>query len=154
MIAKNKINIFVLYPFLMILTTSCASTNFKEKTYRNMLVAAVVGAAIGQIEKENRTGYSVAYGASAATLAAIASIEYYDADKEKRELEAKIKFMNDMELSRGRNITNDLPEDLKNLVETHHYDVYRINRWTQRGPKLLVKESEAIELKEVKSNEE
>ena len=42
----------------------------------------------------------------------------------------------------------------KNLVDTHYFDVYRINRWTQRGPNLLVKESEAIELKGVKSNEE
>lgn len=154
MIAKNKISIFLLTPILMILTTSCASTSFKEKTYRNMLVAAVVGAAIGQAEKENRTGYSVAYGASAATLAAIASIEYYDADKEKRELEAKIKFINDLENQKSKNISSDMPDDLKNLVDTHHYDVYRINRWTQRGPNLLVKESEAIELKEVKSNEE
>ena len=134
--------------------TSCASNTFKEKTYRNMLIASAIGTLAAQSEKHHKLGYAVAYAGTAAAVAAIASIEYYDLDKEKRELQAKLKFINDIETQKSKNISSDMPEDLKNLVDTHHYDVYRINRWTQRGPKLLVKESEAIELKEVKSNEE
>ena len=147
-------NKFFLYITPTLIFTGCASNTFKEKTYRNMLIASAIGTIAAQSEKHHKIGYTVAYGASAATLAAIASIEYYDSDKEKRELQAKLKFINDMEVQKSKNISSDMPEDLKNLVDTHHYDVYRINRWTQRGPKLLVKESEAIELKEVKSNEE
>jgi len=134
--------------------TSCASNTFKEKTYRNMLIASAIGVVAAQSEKSNKLGYAVAYGGTAAAIAAIASIEYYDSDKEKRELQAKLKFINDMDAQKSKSISSDMPDDLKNLIDTHHYDVYRINRWTQRGPKLLVKESEAIELKEVKSNEE
>ena len=119
-----------------------------------MLIASAIGTLAAQSEKNHKLGYAVAYSGTAAAVAAIASIEYYDSDKEKRELEAKLKFINDMETQKSKNISSDMPEDLKNLVDTHHYDVYRINRWTQRGPKLLVKESEAIELKEVKTHEE
>lgn len=134
--------------------TSCSTSSFRGNTYRNMLIASAVGVALAQKEKNNKLGYSVAYGGTAAAVAAIASIEYYDSDQERRELQAKLKFINDMEAQRSKNISEDLPEDLKALVNAHHFDVYRINRWTQRGPKLLVKESEAIELKEVKTNEE
>ncbi len=139
---------------LIFIFTGCVANTFKEKTYRNMLIASAIGTIAAQSENSNKLGYTVAYGGTAAAVAAIASIEYYDSDKEKRELQAQIKFINDIEMQKSKNISSDMPEDFKNLLDTHHYDVYRINRWTQRGPKLLVKESEAIELKEVKSNEE
>lgn len=151
MTANNR---FLILFTVAVALSSCATNSFRSKTYRNMLVASAVGLAMGQQKEESKVGYSMAYAGTLAAVAAIASIEYYDSDKEKRELDAKLKFINEMELRKTKSITEDLPEDLKNLIETHYYDVYRINRWTQRGPNLLVKESEAIELKGVKSNEE
>ena len=92
-----------------------------------MLIATTLGVIAGQSEQNNKLGYAVAYGGVAASLGAVASIEYYDLDKEKRELDAKLKFINDMDVQKSKKISNDLPKELKNLVDTHYFDVYRIN---------------------------
>ena len=149
----NKKKIFVLIVSIT-LFQSCATTSFKEEIFRNMAVASIAGFAVGTMANKNVKGYGYQYAGLAAATAAVVTTLHRAPDHERRELQAKLKFINDIETQKSKNISSDMPEDLKNLVDTHHYDVYRINRWTQRGPKLLVKESEAIELKEVKTNEE
>lgn len=149
----NKL-IKILFITSLFFLQACATGSSKEKIYRNMAIATLVGLAAAQQKEKNKFGYAVAFGGGMAALAGVGSMEYYDIDKDLREAKAKLKFIDDMELQRSKNISEELPEDLKSLVNSHHYDVYKMNRWTQRGPKLLVKESEAIELKEVKTNEE
>lgn len=149
----NNKNILILLTTIF-LFQGCATTSFKEEIFRNMAIASIAGFAVGTITNKNVNGYGYQYAGLAAATAAVVTTLYKDPDQERRELQAKLKFINDMEVQKSKNISDDMPDDLKNLVNSHHYDVYRINRWSQRGPKLLVKESEAIELKEVKTNEE
>lgn len=133
---------------------SCSSQTVKEKVYRNMLIASVIGIVAADKKEDHKLSYALAYSGALSSLAAIGSLEYYDSDQERRELKAQLKFINDFESQKSKSISESLPEDLKNLVNSYEYDVYRINRWTQRGPNLIVKESEVIELKKEKTNEE
>ena len=143
-----------LFLCILVLQSGCATKSIKSAIVRDMAIGAVVGSIYGNSFPNNKPAYSQMYAGIGAASAALISMGINDLDKEKRELQAKLKFLNDIEVQRSKNISSEMPEDLKRLLDTHHYDVYRINRWTLRGPNLLVKESDAIELKEVKQNEE
>lgn len=134
--------------------TACATKSIQTTIIRDMAIGAVVGSIYGNSFSKSKAAYTQMYAGIGAASAALISIGVNDPDKENRELQAKLKFLNDIEIQKSKKISSDMPEDLRKLIDTHNYEVYRINRWTMRGSNLLVKESEAIELKEVKSSEE
>lgn len=143
-----------LFLFILVLQSGCATKSIKSTIMRDIAIGAVVGSIYGNSFPNNKPAYSQMYAGIGAASAALISMGINDLDKENRELQAKLKFLNDIEVQRSKNISSEMPEDLKRLLDSHYYDVYRINRWTMRGPNLLVKESDAIELKEVKKNED
>ncbi len=143
-----------LFIITFLLQTACATKSIQTTIIRDMAIGAVVGSIYGNSFSSNKAAYTQMYAGIGAAGAALISIGVNDPDKENRELQAKLKFLNDIEIQKAKNISSDMPDDLRKLIDTHNYEVYRINRWTMRGSNLLVKESEAIELKEVKSNEE
>jgi len=150
---------------LTIILSSCASNTFKEKTYRNMLIASAIGTIAAQSEKSNKLGYAVAYAGTAAAVAAIASIEYYDPDKElerrtgmSREMANSIEnsltqrnsaadyFNNKSQSAPSLKNYGSLPSKYKNLVKPGEWKISQIDEWEQIDDMTFVHKTELFEL--------
>lgn len=169
---------FVILFSLAVVLSSCATNSFRSKTYRNMLVASAVGLAMGQSKEESKVGYSMAYAGALATVAAVASIEYYDPDKE---LEKRTGISKDIADSlenalRGRSVNgtsesdhiryrqqsgqglrnfNALPLKYKNLITPGEWKISQIDEWEQVDDYTFVHKTELFEVipPEVKINQ-
>jgi hypothetical protein len=132
---------------LSALTLGACATTQKGKLFEYGLIGAALGAAYGHSKPEYQTQNSMLYGSQGAVLGmAIATITD-DSDKKLKDLEAKVKFFDETSRTNTQSTLTDLPEEFRPLLESQNYEVYRINRWTRKGPKYLVKESEVIEFK-------
>lgn len=162
---------------------SCATNSFRSKTYRNMLVASAVGLAMGQQKEQNKVGYSMAYAGTLAAVAAIASIEYYDPDKElekrtgvskdiARSLESALGgksrglsyseedeevVMRKFREKSGQSLKNfnSLPLKYKNLITPGEWKISQIDEWEQVDDYTFVHKTELFEVTppEVKINQ-
>lgn len=154
----------ILFFFFLILA-SCTSTSFKEKTFRNMLFATTAGIAIGQSESESKTGMSLVYAGSLASMAAIISILAYDPDKEiserrktSQELAKQIDSQSayplknqsyDNSVLRGPGINNlqSLPEKYRSKFIPGEWTLYNIDEWEQVDETRIVHKTEMFEIK-------
>lgn len=163
--------------------SSCATNSFRSKIYRNMLVASAAGLAMGQQKEENKVGYSMAYAGTLAAVAAIASIEYYDPDKElekrtgvskdiARSLESALGrktkglsysdddeeiVMRKFREKSGQSLKNfnALPLKYKNLITPGEWKISQIDEWEQVDDYTFVHKTELFEVTppEVKINQ-
>lgn len=177
MTVSNRIFVFGL---ITIVFSSCATSSFKSKTYRNMLVASAVGLAMGQQKEENKVGYTMAYAGTLAAVAAIASIEYYDPDKELENRTGVSKdIANSLEKAlrgHGADSSNDddsnfkkirqtsgqglknfnaLPVKYRNLITPGEWKISQIDEWEQIDDYSFVHKTELFEVRppEVKINQ-
>lgn len=170
-ITEAIMNVVKLSIFSLCLT-ACASSSFKEKTFRNMIVASAVGLAIGQTEKENKGSYSLIYGGGAAATAAVASILAYDPDKEIEKATGVSKEVSDSleqalqnpiskkyydsnkQGSSLRNF-NQLPERYRKLINPGEWRLSQISEWEQLDDFTLVHKTELLEIRppELKINQ-
>ena len=132
--------------------SSCATTQ-RGKFFEYSLVGALAGAAYGFSRSEFRSENTALFASQGAFIGAAIAAATDDSDKQIKDLEAKVKFFDESTRvsSLGESVSNktyyEIPEEYRTLLESRNYEIYKINRWVQKGPKYLVKESEVIEFK-------
>lgn len=148
MLINNHCLLSRLTMLVSVLALSACATTQKAKVLEYSLIGGVIGAAYGNSRLEYKTQNTTLYGSQGALAgAAIATLLDTNDDKIK-DLEAKVKFFDESSKSNPESTLLEVPEEFRPLLESQSYEVYRINRWTRKGPRYLVKESEVIEFKE------
>ncbi len=126
---------------------SCATTQ-KGKIFEYGLIGGVLGAAYGNSRPDYKTQNAMLYSSQGAALGMAVAALTDDSDQKIKDLEAKVRFFDESTKSNPESNLLEVPEEFRPLLESQNYEVYRINRWTRKGPRYLVKESEVIEFKE------
>lgn len=127
--------------------SACATTQ-KAKVFEYSLIGGVIGAAYGNSKPEYKAQNATLYGSQGALAGAAIATLLDNRDDKIKDLEAKVKFFDESSKSNPQSTLLEVPEEFRPLLESQNYEVYRINRWTRKGPRYLVKESEVIEFKE------
>ena len=134
----------LIFPTLMMI--GCA-TSHRGKVFEYSLIGGLVGAAYGNSRAEFKQENALMYGSQGALAGAAIATILDDSDKKIKELEAKVKFFDESSKANPQSSLTEIPEEFRPLLESKNYEIYQINRWTRKGPRYLVKESEVIELK-------
>lgn len=159
----NVLNRLLLVTACCALCTSCA-TGIKEKIVRNSLIAGAVGAAYGDSKDEFKSQHSVMYGASAALITAIASLYYFDPDKQLDQFRKTTNQMRDeMDgLEIGFNPTSEknqikrgtalrgydaLPDQYKRMIDPGRWTLSEIDQWVEGGEGQMIHQDKLLELK-------
>lgn len=147
----------------LILLSGCATTT-KEKIVRNTIFASVIGGSIGAAKQEHKTANTIMYGASAGLVTALASLFYYDPDKELESLRkttSKLRdemeeFDNGIKSRRSGFTTNygpalnsleKLPEEYRRMINPGQWSVSEIDQWVDGGEGRLIHQDKMLELK-------
>lgn len=143
----NKSVFYILVSALLL--SSCATTQ-KGKIFEAMLIGSTVGAIYGAGKPEFKEQNAMMYGAVAGLATAATVVALDDTDKKLKDFEAKVKFLDDAVNSQQKptstaSLLLELPEEFRPLVESQTFESYHINRWTRKGEKYLIKESDVIE---------
>lgn len=151
--ALNKRSILIL---CLLSSFGCASST-KGKVLRNTLLVGAAGATYGSTRGDYKATHSVMYGASAAALAAIASIYAYDPDKSNDELRketAELKYkLDQLEkpslINQGNSLFNSqMPGSLAKLVQPGEWKHYKLDQWVQdpSNPNIWLRQVEMYEV--------
>jgi len=146
---------------IALVNTACATT-MKEKIVRNTLIGGAIGAAIGSTYQNYPGTHELMFGGTAAALAALGSVYYYDPDKEieeyhKRSIElarSMENFANGASSSQGRPISSGtalnnvqaLPEKYRKLISQGEWALKQIDEWEQIDENRKVHKTEILEL--------
>jgi len=164
---KSQINILLLMRLKEILIASvivslsfsisgCATT-MKEKIVRNTLLAGAAGVAVGSTKEQYKSSHELMYGATAAALAAIASVYYYDPDREieayKKETESLKSKLDQVAkptlIEQGSSLFKaQVPSSLSKLVQLGEWKHYKMDEWVQdaNNPNLWLRQVEMYEV--------
>lgn len=159
----NVLNKFLSTAIAGFLLTSCA-TGMKEKIVRNTLIAGAAGAAYGDSKDEFKSQHSLMYGASAALITAIASLYYFDPDKQLEQFRKTTNQMRDeMDgLENGFNTPSEknqttrgttlrgydaLPEQYKRMIDPGKWTLSEIDQWVDGGEGQMIHQDKILELK-------
>jgi len=117
----------------------CATTS-KEKILRNTLMAAGVGAIYGCKKENYPVANAALYGATAAAITGLASLYYYDPEKETEKLKQESallkekldQFEKPTLIEQGNSLfKSQFPASLAKLVQPGEWKRYRIDQWVQ-----------------------
>ena len=146
---NDSVSAFCTLSGLLCLLTACATTQ-KSKVFEYSLIGGLIGAAYGNSRAEFKQENSLMYGSEGALVGAAIATIMDDSDKQIKDLEAKVNFFDESSKSSftsSKSTPTEIPEEFRPLLESKNYEIYKINRWTRKGQRYLVKESEVIEFK-------
>lgn len=134
----------------------CATTA-KDKIIRNTLLAASAGAVYGSTKENYPVANAALYGATAAALSGIASLYYYDPEKETEKLKHETtllkekldQFEKPTLIEQGNSLfKSQFPPSLAKLVQPGEWKRYRIDQWVQdpNNPNVWIKQVEMYEI--------
>ena len=153
---------------LLVLPIFCigCATNMKERIVRNSLMAGAMGAAYGDTKPEFKSQHSIMYGASAALIAAIASVYYYDPDKAietsrktNNQLRDELDAFENQNLSGSNSKTRiystpalpgleKLPAEYRRMINPGAWTLSEIDQWIDGGEGRLIHQDKMLELKQ------
>lgn len=140
----------------LFVTAGCAS-NMKEKIVRNSLIAGAVGAAYGSTYQDYPGAHQVMFGSMFAAAAALASVYYYDPDKDSDEIKKENQFLKSQLdqfqkptlIEQGNSLfKSQVPGPLTKLVRLGEWKHYKLDQWIQDqgNPNLWFRQVESFEI--------
>ena len=141
--------------------SSCAGKRLtnKEKIVSAVLGATAIGFAYGHARESSQKQNGVLYGSAFAATSALAGIYIFDEedrsekfrketirlqtelDELKRQMTPARESFSRFQVSR----TDEIPNELKGLIQPGSMRVYEINRWEEDGENRLVFKTKAVE---------
>lgn len=143
-----------LYVSFLILGAGCATTP-KQKILRDMAIAGVVGAVLGQQANSNKDAYSLMYGGVLSASAAVTGLFVYDPGKDAkkyREEAEKLKkqleevFSPKLETQTPGTLGGRVPGKYKNMISPGEWRIYAIDQWVEEGENRLIHQDKIMEL--------
>ena len=159
MSASNKLKNILNCSFIISFGFSflgCATT-MKEKIVRNTLLAGAAGVAVGSTKEQYKSSHELMYSATAAVLVALASVYYYDPDREieayKKETESLKSKLDQVAkptlIEQGSSLFKaQVPSSLSKLVQLGEWKHYKMDEWVQdaNNPNLWLRQVEMYEV--------
>lgn len=150
--SANKLRLFFIAGLLIL--GGCASTP-KQKIIQNMVIAGVIGAAVGYQKSEYKNTHALMYGGLAASGAGIVSAYYSDLDSDSAKMrDENLRLKSELDELQAPMIlaaapatfSGKIPDRYRKLVNPGEWTVADIDQWIDDGENRLIHQDKIMEL--------